>query len=315
MLDNTLTSREDREVGDGAESGQTGLVFNIQRCSLQDGPGIRTVVFFKGCPLHCAWCCNPESTTEDKEISFDSERCIGDEKCLGACPSGARSHAGYDLSKCTLCGRCVLCCPSGALEMLGKQMTVQEVVLRVEMDRQFYEQSGGGITLSGGEVLLQWRFAAALISKLKQRSLHVAIETSGYGPWQHAKAVVKECDLILYDLKHMDPHEHLRYTGATNRLVLANARKMAQLGKELVFRIPLVGGVNCDPDNITKIADFADELGVKEVHLLPYHRLGVSKYRKLRKEYGLQAFAPDDTTLSSLRLILETRGLRVKVGG
>ena len=296
-----------------------GVVFNIQRYSLHDGPGIRTVVFLKGCSLTCQWCCNPESIQMSPQITFNRERCLGCDRCIDVCPTGAKSRDGYRPEKCILCGRCVEVCPSGALELLGKRMSIFEVVREVEKDRLFYETSGGGVTLSGGELLVQSTFSVALLEELARYAIHTAIETSGYGPWVNLKQIVDTCDLVLFDLKHMDSESHRKHTGVPNELILENALKIAEriigTGKEMIFRVPLIGGVNTDRVNIETVARFALKAGVREVHLLPYHRLGESKYRKLGMEFYLEAFHPSDDLISTIRGILESHGLVVRTGG
>jgi pyruvate formate lyase activating enzyme len=194
-------------------------------------------------------------------------------------------------------------------------MTVSEVLEEVEKDRMFYDSSGGGVTLSGGEVLAQWRFALELLRELGRRDLHTAVETSGCGPWEHVGPVAEACDLVLYDLKHMDDAEHRRHTGVSNTLILENARRLAQTNVRLVFRIPLIGGINTDRENIEASAAFALETGVREVHLLPFHRLGESKYARLHREYQCEGYTPEDRTIEGIRKQLESHGLRVKVGG
>jgi len=292
-----------------------GRIFNIQRYSLNDGPGIRTVVFFKGCPLRCGWCCNPESFELQSHLTFNAEKCLGCGRCVEACPHGARSADGIDESKCRLCGKCVEVCPSGALEMIGKPMTVEQVLDEVEKDRLFYESSGGGVTLSGGEILAQWRFAVNLMEALRAKYLHIAIETTGYAPWERVEKVVDGCDLVLYDLKHMDPALHKKYTGVSNELILRNALAIAEKGKDLIFRLPLIGGINDDENNVLEAARFAKEAGVRELHLLPYHRLGESKYYKIGRDFTCEAYTPDEEYVAELKRKLEADGFTVKVGG
>lgn len=292
-----------------------GVVFNIQRYSLHDGPGIRTVVFLKGCPLRCEWCCNPESIDLEPHLTFNPDKCLGDGRCIRACPHGARTESGYDPSRCTLCGMCVEACPSEALEILGKPMTIQEILEETEKDRTFYESSGGGVTLSGGEILAQWRFSVKLLLELRDRHLHTAVETTGFGPWERVRAIAEACDLVLYDLKLMDEEEHRKRTGAPNRLILENARRLAELDRGLIFRVPLIGGINTGEENILHTAEFAEQLGVREIHLLPYHRLGESKYDKLHREYTCEAFTPDERMVRELQRQLESRGFEVKIGG
>ncbi len=292
-----------------------GTVFNIQRYSLHDGPGIRTVIFFKGCPLNCEWCSNPESIDIKPHLTFTPEKCLGCGRCIAACPAGARSAESYNSDRCLLCGECVEACPSEALEMLGKVMSVSELLEEVEKDRMFYESSGGGVTISGGEALVQWKFAVNLMRELHKRYLDVVLETTGFAPWERVKRVIKECDLVLYDLKHMDSEIHRKYTGVPNELILRNALKIAETEKNMIFRVPLLGGINTDEDNISAIARFSLKAGVKVVHLLPYHRFGESKYKKLKKEYSCGAFTPDDKMINDLKEILESFDIDVRIGG
>jgi pyruvate formate lyase activating enzyme len=292
-----------------------GRVFNIQRYSLHDGPGIRTVVFLKGCPLNCVWCCNPESIERTPHITFNADKCLGDGRCIQVCPTGAMDGEGYHVEKCTFCGRCVEICPTGALELIGEEMTVEEIMKEVEKDRLFYESSGGGVTLSGGEVLAQKAFALNLLGELRKSMLHTAIETTGFGTWEQVREIADACDLVLFDLKHMDPEKHVRYTGVSNERILENGRKLARHKRDLIFRVPLIGGVNTDTDNIQKLADFISGSGVDEVHVLPYHRLGESKYSKLDRQYVCEGYTPEQEEVDEIRRIFEERDLRVMVGG
>ncbi len=292
-----------------------GRVFNIQRYSLHDGPGIRTVIFLKGCPLRCLWCCNPESIEKEPHITFNPDKCLGDGRCVEVCPTGARDKKGYHVEKCTFCGKCVEVCPTGALEFVGREMSIGEVLEEVEKDRLFYESSGGGVTLSGGEVLVQRVFAVELLGELKRCLLHTAIETAGFAAWEHVEELVDGCDLVLYDLKLMNSEVHKKYTGVSNEIILDNARKIAKKRKELIFRVPLIGGVNMDRENITALAQFVVETGTSEVHLLPYHRLGESKYSKLGMDYTFEGFTPEKEQVEDIKNMLESYGLKVMVGG
>jgi pyruvate formate lyase activating enzyme len=299
----------------GTVSDIKGRVFNIQRYSLHDGPGIRTVVFLKGCPLSCVWCCNPESIEPSPHITFNRDKCLGDGRCIEVCPTGARNSEGYHPERCNFCGRCVDICPTGALELIGREMTVTELLREVEKDRLFYESSGGGVTLSGGEVLAQKRFAVGFLTELKRHMLHTAIETTGFAPWESLLEVARACDLVLYDLKHMDPELHRSYTGVTNERILENAEKLAKIKNELIFRVPLIEGVNIEESNIRSLAEFIVRTRVMDVHLLPYHRLGESKYSKLGRAYACEGATPDQEAVNSVRRILESYGLVVQVGG
>ena len=196
-----------------------------------------------------------------------------------------------------------------------EEMSVPDVLQEVEKDRLFYESSGGGVTLSGGEVLAQREFAVELLMACRQRMLHTAIETTGFAPLGHLLEVAEACDLVLYDLKHMDPEIHRRFTGASNELILENARRLAEITKELIFRVPLIGGVNTDEENIEKLAAFVKSTGVEEVHLLPYHRLGESKYSKLGRQYSCEGFTPDREKVEEIRQVLQSHLLKVSIGG
>lgn len=295
-----------------------GIVFNIQRYSLHDGPGIRSVVFLKGCPLRCRWCCNPESFVLHPQITFSGTKCIQCERCYDICPQGIspdeRIKPGGN-SRCTLCSTCVEECPSGALEMAGREMTVDEVVAEVEKDRQFYDSSSGGVTLSGGEVLLQWQFAAKLLRAFQLRSVHTAIETSGYGKWEHLQSILDYADLLLFDIKHMNAEKHKDLTGVVNTVILENARRAAVTKCDMIIRVPLIPGKNDDLDDIELLAKFANEIGVMKLHLLSYHRLGESKYDKLGIEYTLSGETLPEIQIEMVKDFLAKSGLEVVVSG
>jgi pyruvate formate lyase activating enzyme len=199
--------------------------------------------------------------------------------------------------------------------MLGREMSVDEIVEEVEKDRLFYESSGGGATLSGGEVLMQREFALLILKELKSRMLHTVIETTGFAPWKFVKEIADSCDLVLYDLKHMDSASHKALTGVPNELILENAVRLAKEKPELVFRVPLIGGVNTDAENISALAHFIVDSGVGEVHLLPYHRLGESKYAKLGREYGCEGFTPEKHEVQEIKSVFESHNLTVMIGG
>lgn len=292
-----------------------GLIFNIQRYSLHDGKGIRTIVFFKGCPLACRWCSNPESQSYKPQMVFSQNNCIACGECSEVCKNGAFKDGAWDIQKCMHCGACAENCPTAARELAGKWMSVEQIVNEVVKDWAFYQSSNGGVTFSGGEPLVQAKFAEQLAKKLKSLYVDLTIETCGYASWDNAKRVLRYMDSILYDIKLMDTEKHLAYTGVGNTLILGNARKAAALGKKMIIRIPVIGGVNDDDENIRQTALFALEIGVDEIHLLPYHRYGESKYHKLGLEYAFEAYTPSDEQMARLVDIVKAHGIHAKTGG
>jgi pyruvate formate lyase activating enzyme len=306
------------------KSGPQGLIFDIRQYTLHDGPGVRTTVFFKGCPLACLWCCNPESQAGRPELIWIRERCLGCGLCLKVCAQQALSSAGdgarsIDRERCDCCGECAERCPGEALNLLGRWVTVDEVLAEVARDALYFEASGGGMTLSGGEPLAQADFTYDLLRRYKreEKGRHTALETCGFVEWPVIARIAPEVDLFLYDLKHLDPAEHLRLTGQSNELILDNARRLAAAGHDLVIRLPLIAGFNDHREHLEAVAEFIRSLaGVRRVDLLPYHRLGEPKYRRLGKEFALggrPALAGE--RLAEACEVLEARGLEVTVGG
>lgn len=300
----------------------TAWIWDIRKYSLHDGPGIRTTVFFKGCPLKCLWCCNPESHASGAEVVWIRERCLACDLCLESCaryaisvdPSGRRV---VDPASCDLCGVCAHQCPGEAMTIVGRQMTVDEVLAEVARDAIFYSRSGGGLTLSGGEPLAQPEFAAELLARYKRsEGGHTAVETCGQADWDEIRRLLPYVDLFLYDIKHMDALEHRRYTGAGNLRILENASRIATSGRRLVIRFPLIPGCNDGEDNVRRTAALARSLGVERVDLLPYHRLGEPKYTRLDRRYVLAGTnAPSEDRVAAARRIIDSYGLAVRVGG
>ncbi len=283
----------------------TGIVFNIQRFTVHDGPGIRTEVFLKGCPLRCLWCSNPESQKVHPQVGVYPDRCIGVDKCgfcISACPVEAGGAfivednrvTGINRDVCTDCLRCAEECPAmKTLEIYGKEMTVEEVMEVVLADRDFYEKSGGGVTLSGGEVFVQPEFSLALLEACKRRGLHTCVESSLHCKPDLLDRLYPFVDLVITDIKHMDPSEHKRLTGVGNERILENIRKTARGGMPLVVRIPIVADHNNSEENIAATARFiAKELDnkVKQVQLIPYRELGLEKYQSLGMDYPMGDF-------------------------
>lgn len=299
----------------------TGTVFDIQRYSLHDGPGIRTVVFLKGCPLRCQWCCNPESWKPEPQLSYMPMRCIGCGACVDCCAQNAIAHEGsavvFDKGSCIDCGACAAQCYAQARLMVGRRMSVEQVLAEVMKDRKYYEASGGGITLSGGEACMQWRFAAELLQEAKKRHINTAVETTGHAAWEHLWAIAEFTDLMLFDLKHSDSEKHRRFTGVGNELICNNLRKLVEMGRRVIIRIPLIPGFNDDVPNLQASARLICDLGmVSEVHILPYHQLGISKYALMNYEYPLRALKPpeDDAVRAAARIFTD-RGLHVQIHG
>jgi pyruvate formate lyase activating enzyme len=297
-----------------------GIVTDIQRFSVHDGPGIRTLVFLKGCPLSCPWCCNPETQEADPELLFYEFKCIECGKCVAACAENAIGQAGkprVDRGRCTLCGECAKACPSGALKMRGDPMTVDEVYAVIEKDRIFYDKSGGGVTFSGGEPLVQWEFLLAMLEKLRREGIHTAVETTGYAPWETVEKVKGRVDLFLYDLKILDDAVHRETVGVSNDLVRENLGRLASDGAQVIVRIPVIPGYTQDVKNIRSIFSFVASLGrIKTVHLLPYHGYGKSKYKSVGRTYGLEDVTPPEREdMDALAARAEDFGLECVIGG
>lgn len=266
-----------------------GRVFEIQRFSIHDGPGIRTTVFLQGCPLHCLWCHNPEGRAASSLLSYQADKCVACGECVRTCPRHGHlmldgRHA-FDRRVCAVCGRCAAVCPSGALELVGRQVTVDEVVQACLPDLPFYRDSGGGITLSGGEPLCQIEFATALLASARAAGLHCAVETSGAVPFDHLERVLPLVDLFLYDLKETDEARHREFTGASNPGIIDNLGQLCSRGARVRLRLPLIPGLNDRPDHFTAIAALVASLPPLDgVELMPYHRLGLAKRERLGLE-------------------------------
>ena len=296
-----------------------GLVFSIQRYSTEDGPGIRTTVFMKGCPLRCLWCHNPEGQEFPPQIAFNDSRCIGCKGCVDACPQGAINFTSdgsrTDRGKCQNCGKCAEVCPTGARELIGKYMTAEEVFSEVERDALFYRNSGGGVTVGGGEPTMQPGFLVGFLRKCHERGIHTALDTSGYVEWKEMEEILKHVDLVLYDIKQIDPAKHAEYTGVSNELILENARRISGKGIPMIIRVPVIPGYTDGEDSIRDIMKFACILdSVAKVDLLPFHRLGEPKYRKLGRNYVFEGTQPPtDAHMQELKRIVESFGLQAKV--
>lgn len=297
-----------------------GTVFNVKKYAVDDGPGIRTTVFLKGCPLRCWWCHNPEGQSPRPELMYKSPRCIRCGECAKICPKRAISRKAKGISidrkRCNLCGKCSLKCPTEALVIIGRDMGVGGILKEIEKDSLFYDESSGGITFSGGEPLMQLGFLNALLHECKDRNLRTALDTSGFASSKAIDLISDKADLFLYDIKLVDDRKHRKYTGVSNELILKNLRKLAKNGDKLLIRVPLVPGINDSEDDITKIADLMHLNGIKRVSLLPYHRSGIDKYKSLGRAYKLKRTRPSSE--ESLRLTkerFEILGVEARIGG
>ena len=275
----------------------TATIFDIERSSFVDGPGIRTTVFFKGCNLRCAWCHNPESQRREPELAFFESRCTHCGKCLEKCPNA--------LKRCTLCGACATYCPTDARKIYGKEMSVDEVMKEILRDRAFYENSGGGVTFSGGECMLQIDFLEEILKKCKENGIHTAVDTAGHVPFEYFERILPYTDLFLYDIKAFDSEIHKQYVGVGNELILKNLAKLLACGASVWIRIPTIPTVNASEDEMRKIKAFLDEHGTPEkVELLPYHAMGEGKCVAIGKQP--QKFpTPDTETMKKLRAIFQ----------
>jgi pyruvate formate lyase activating enzyme len=300
-----------------------GLISYIQKFSIHDGPGIRTTVFFKGCPLECRWCANPETISPAPEIMFSREACMGCKLCLDACSSsaveavkGLLPQGNRQENICKGCGDCAEACPKNALLLRGEWMPVEAVFAEIKKDLPFYNRSGGGVTLSGGEPFSQPGFVRALLKMSAEKGIHTAVDTSGHAKWSSIENCLEFIDLLLYDLKHMDPTAHKKGTGVSNELILENLQKLLKLGKKVVLRLPLIPEFNTSEENLKQTALFAEKMGAEELRILPYHRYGRGKYKKIGKKYELEALQElAEADVENARKLFEQYIPRVIIGG
>ena len=298
-----------------------GMIFDIKRYAIHDGPGIRTTVFLKGCSLNCLWCHNPEGKAEEQEFMWWEGRCIGCRSCQSACEKAAISFSKdrllIDQEKCDLCGDCVDACTSQALELIGKEMTVSQVVGEIEKDMVFYDESGGGVTLSGGEPLMQPDFSLSILESCKRLRIHTTLDTCGFAQFDIVSQICDQVDLILYDLKVIDGKKHKKFTGASNELIIENLKKLSQNGQNIIVRFPLVFGLNDNEKDIVELGDFVSSLdNVNEISILPYHNAGAEKMKRLNKpkDSSFMSHLVPSETLDKIEKKLKTFGLKVQIG-
>lgn len=300
-------------------------ITNIQKFSIHDGDGIRTTVFFKGCPLKCEWCHNPETQRFEKEMEVDGEKCTGCGTCASVCPNGAvrmtEDHRpSWDPKACTFCGKCENFCPAGVREIVGREYTVKELTKELMKDQMFYEESGGGVTFSGGEVMsMDMDFILAMAKELKRQDVTLTIDTCGYVPYERFEKILPYVNTFLYDVKVMDPELHKKYMGTDNKLILENLIRLSQDGARIYIRIPTIKEVNGNEQNMKETIAFLKEHDIHPagVNLLPYHDTGSGKYAKLGMEYkGTDLHAPDKEEMEAFAALFVNAGFtNTKIGG
>lgn len=304
-------------------------IFDIGRFRNEDGPGIRTIIFFKGCPLSCAWCSNPFGLSPKPQLAVNKTRCTGCGSCESICPNGVNivtdGKVEVNFSKCQLCGACIEKCPVGTRMISGKEYTAQEIFKEAYKDVAFYRKGAGGVTFSGGELLMQYEVAAEALRLCRKNYLCTCIETSAFSPWEHLKHVAQYCNFVFVDLKHMDSEKQAQFTGAPNQLILENIRKLCAYGVEkgvkVIVRRPVIPGFNDDEEDIIAAAKFVAELdGAPELNLLPYHNMGEAKYEMIGRDYTVEEekmMRHSDPRLQRARELCEQYAPRnrISVGG
>jgi len=299
-----------------------GLIYDIQRFAIHDGPGIRTLVFMKGCPLKCLWCSSPYTQKLSPEILYIQSNCKLCLCCVDECPIKAiklsdKGKIEINRNVCNTCGQCVEVCKNQALKLAGKQITIEELFQDIMKDNPFYRRSKGGVTIGGGEPTMQHEFVRELLKKCKQNYLHTAMETCLYVKWENLEKVLDHVDLLYFDIKHMDTHIHKELTGVSNELILENARKASKM-RPIIIRIPLIPGYNDTEENLIKTAKFAAELGdnLLRIELLPYHKFGTGTYEQLGKKYELKEIEPpSEEYMKKLKELVECCGVQAQIGG
>lgn len=298
------------------------LIFDIKRYAISDGPGIRIAIYFKGCPLHCAWCHNPESQSPKVQKLYTASKCIGTQDCIEICPEDAltltQEGIVTDAEKCALCGLCADACPTKAIEMSGKMYGVAELMEIIDRERIHIDQSGGGVTFSGGEPLMYPDFLLEMLKVCGEKGLHRAVDTCGYASTKTLLEVAKHTDLFLYDLKLMDPVQHKKWTGKDNHRILENLKILAETGATINIRIPFIKNVNTEIGEVLKMAEFVASFPGKKpmINILPYHNIATGKYKKLQMEYNENEMKePSEEEIQKAIDIFNSFGLEVEIGG
>ena len=300
---------------------KTGTVFDIKKFALHDGPGLRTTIFLKGCPLACSWCHNPEGMASQPHRIYRAERCLGCGHCVETCPQQALDLGPGGLThharQCVCCSACAKACPAEAVELIGTKVTVNQVLAEVEKDRVFYDESGGGVTFSGGEPLMQTEFLLALLEGCGKRELHRVVDTTGFAPAEVILKVARQSELLLYDLKHMDSQRHKALTGVPNERILANLQRLAQAGVPLWVRMPIIPGLNDDTANLGATGRFIAQLpGPPLLNILPFHGAAKGKYQRLTQTFTVAGVAPPTADqITAIARFMRDFGLPVTIGG
>jgi len=299
----------------------TSLILNIQKCCVHDGPGIRTTIFFKGCPLNCIWCHNPESQSYKTEIMYNQNKCTNCNKCITNCPNNAISFSEnnfliHDDSLCKSCMNCVDFCISEAIQFAGKSYSISQLISEIKKDQVFYDDSNGGVTLSGGEVMCQIDFVEKLCKKCKENNIHVAIDTCGYVPYENFERITPYVDLFLYDIKLINSKKHFEFTGKPSELIINNLNKLSLNGANIILRLPIIEGINADNEHLNNLCSLISNLNLQEINLLPYHDIGGYKYSNLNKNYNFDLMKkPSDEILNHFKSTLSNYNSNIKIGG
>ncbi len=301
-----------------------GMIFDIDRYAIHDGHGIRCLIFMKGCPIHCEWCSNPEGQNFSPEVAFFPAKCINCGTCVEVCPQGAihmdESGPVTDWERCDDCGQCVEECCAGARRLFGTRLGVDDLFKEIKKDIVFFRNSGGGVTIGGGEVTAQPEFVREFLKRCKKEDINTAIETCGYCPWESLKGICEYTDLVFYDIKHMDHERHKKSTGFSNQKILKNLIRLSREPVDLIIRVPVITRFNDDAANIRATATFVteslDTSRLRRVELLPYHRYGAFKYDRLGRKYRLsEVEPPQEEEMKALKEIVESCGLICRIGG
>lgn len=300
---------------------QKAYVINIQKYSIHDGEGIRTVIFFKGCPLACSWCHNPEAQSFQPELLYNLEKCLHCLACIPACPETSIRHNQENnrltlSALCTGCGSCVDACLYDARVIAGRKMSVEELMQEIDKDAMFYEQSMGGVTLSGGEVMVQdMDYVEELLKQCRNHGYRVNIDTCGFAPFENFQRVLPLVDVFLYDIKFIDPDRHKKYTGCSNELILDNLVKLSKANAKIYIRVPLIEGINCSDQDMDAVLDFLKPLDIKHVFLLPYHSFGLHKKERMGLDISQDFTPPDPERIEEIQRKFQTYGYTTKIGG